>query len=137
MARWRLDWAARGGRPGGVNQRPQDRVDRQLQDPRRRYRLSRSTGCDSQRTHQLPHGTLQVTREGPPLPAWAVDACWPPPASPRLPESQGRASLRGLDQAAQHPKIAGSLALLDLLDPVDLVDPLESLYDYSRVFDIQ
>src|SRR3954469_17813407 len=137
MVRWCLDWAARGGRPGGVNQRPQDRVDRQLQDPRRRYRLPRSTGCDSHRTHQLPHGTLQSTRQGPPLAAWAVDAGWPPPPSPRLPEGKGPASLRGPDQAPQHPKIAGSLALLDLLDPVDLVDPLESLYDYSRDFDIQ
>src|SRR5580765_901567 len=92
---------------GGVNQRSQDRAHWQLQDPRRRYRIPRSSGRDSQRAHQLPDRTFQGARQRSSFAARPPDAGRTPPPAAGLPENQGRTALRGPDQATQYSQIDG------------------------------
>src|SRR5262245_30051939 len=98
-------WAVRGGTAVGSIQRPQDRTDRLVQDPRRRHRLTRSASRDSQRAHQLPDRTLQVACEGPPFAPRPAHARRQTPPAARLPENEGRPALLGPDQETEHPQV--------------------------------
>ena len=85
------------------NRSKEKRNNREIQDPRYRYRFFRSADCIAFRSDFVPDGSFSESPEGSSFPTWFTEDGWTAAKSAEIFEEKGYQQVSYLDQGVGDP----------------------------------